>query len=337
MAVSIADVADMAKVSISTVSRVINGHNIVNETTRKRVETAIAKLGYRPNVFARGLMINRSNILSLVLPDLHGEFYSEIIRGANLKARETGVHLMVSSLTKEDLDQVVLSTLCGNGLADGVVVMISEAASKSKKFLEKVAVPLVILNADVKFNNVDCVTIDQREGAVSLMDHLLSDRSLRRVVFVGGPKTNIDSKVRFSVYQEKMAAAGLPIAPDDVFHLDFQYDSAFSLASKKVQSWAGSDCCVFAANDEMAAGIMHACISAGLSIPSDLRIVGFDDTRLARLVRPSLTTVRVPMSEMGAAAIESLMKRIENPQASDAKITLRPELVVRESCGIVQQ
>ena len=334
MAVSIADVADLAKVSISTVSRVINGHNIVNETTRKRVESAIAKLGYRPNVFARGLMINRSNILSLVLPDLHGEFYSEIIRGANLRARESGIHLMVSSLTSDDLNRIVISTLCGNGLADGVVVMISESAAQSREFLDRVSVPLVILNTDAASSNRDCVTIDQREGAELLMDHLLSDSTLQRVVFVGGAKTNIDSKVRFSVYQQKMADAGRTIGAGDVFHLDFQYDSAFALATEKIHDWASRDCCVFAANDEMAAGIMHACIAAGVTIPADLRVVGFDDTRLARLVKPSLTTVRVPMAEMGAAAIESLTKRIENQDAPFSKVTLRPELVVRDSCGI---
>ena len=111
MAVSIADVASRANVSISTVSRVINGRAVVNEETKKRVEAAIAELGYRPNVYARGLMLKKPRVLGLMLPDIHGEFYSEIIRGANAKARQLGYHLLVSSIENEDDGETVLSAI----------------------------------------------------------------------------------------------------------------------------------------------------------------------------------------------------------------------------------
>ena len=164
MAVSIADVASKAKVSISTVSRVVNGHNVVNAETRKRVEKAIAELEYRPNVFARGLMLNKSNILALVLPDLHGEFYSEVIRGANLRAREFGYQLLVSSTTEEDASHTALSAIGGNGLADGVAIMVSEITPATENMLADVKVPLVVLDGDLRGSNHDAIVIDHREA-----------------------------------------------------------------------------------------------------------------------------------------------------------------------------
>ena len=165
------------------------------------------------------------------------------------------------------------------------------------------------------------------------MNHLLSIPEIRRIIFVGGPKRNVDSNDRYEVYQQTMAAAGMPVGPQDVFHLDFQYESAYQLATKQLADWIGMDNCVFAGNDEMAAGIIHAALSTGVSVPGDFRVVGFDDTRIAQLIKPRLTTVRVPMSNMGAAAVELLCQRLEDAKRPRTKITLQSELVVRESCG----
>ncbi|HEX6963849.1 MAG TPA: LacI family DNA-binding transcriptional regulator [Lacipirellula sp.] len=333
MPASIQDVADRAKVSISTVSRVINRRNIVNEETRKRVESAIDELGYSPNVFARGLMLRRSHILGLVLPDLHGEFYSEVIRGANLRARELGYKLMISSVVSKDDGSELVATVADHALLDGLAVMISEVNTRIRDSLRQVKAPLVILDGDIEGAKHDSVVIDQRTGTVALLRHLVRECGARRIVFVGGAATNIDSIERLKAYQEVTREFGLEVRADDVHHLDYEYDTAYEFAFERVKKWARGRTAVFAANDEMAAGIIDAALAAGLSVPEDLAVVGFDDTRVASMTRPRLTTVRVPMSSMGAAAIDLLVQRFEEPKRPAAKLILQSELVVRESCG----
>jgi LacI family transcriptional regulator len=333
MPVSIQDVADKANVSISTVSRVLNRRNVVNEKTRQRVESAINELGYSPNVFARGLMLRRSNILGLVLPDLHGEFYSEIIRGANFRARELGYKLMVSSGLAKDDDSQLVAAVGDHGLVDGLAVMISEVNARTRATLEKVKAPLVLLDGDCEGVKHDSVVIDQRMGVVALLRHLIEHRGAKRIVFVGGLATNIDTIERLEAYREVMAEAGLEAPAGDVHHLDYEYDSAYNLGVKRVREWARRRAAVFAANDEMAAGIIDAALENDLAVPGDLPVVGFDDTRIATMTRPRLTTVRAPMSAMGAAAVDLLCQRLDNPKRPATKLTLESELVVRQSCG----
>ena len=335
MAVSIEDVAREANVSISTVSRVLNRKSIVNVQTRKRVEDAIRKLGYRPNVFARGLMLRRSNILGLVLPDLHGEFFSEVIRGANRRANELGYHLMISSLSTNEDGESLLSSVFAQGLVDGAAVLVSHVDENSRNLLDSVTIPVVVLNGSAEEHGHDRVVIDQSVGAEAMMRHLIEDCRCQRVVYVGGPAEDVDSAVRLEAYRATMQSAGLSVGAEDVHHLDYHYESAFELGRKQVANWSAGGVCVIAANDEMAAGIINAAIEAGVSVPRQICVVGFDDTRVARMTRPRLTTVRVPMSEMGASAVELLCSRLEDEKKPAQTVTLQSELVVRDSCGIV--
>lgn len=332
MAASIEDVAKKASVSISTVSRVLNRRNVVNAETRKRVEAAIAELGYRPNVFARGLMLQKSNVLGLVLPDLHGEFYSEIIRGANLRARELGYHLLISSVTADEDGHDVLSAVGTQGLVDGIVVMVTEMSSLIRSSLAASSLPLVVLDGDLEGTKHDTVAIDHHRGAEMLMRHLLTTHPNSRIVFIGGHETNLDTIDRLNAYRKVLAQVGR-FVEDDIFHLDYSYETAFQFATGRVIEWAKQGSVVFAANDEMAAGVVDAAIAATLDVPSDLPVVGFDDTRIAQLTRPRLTTVRVPMAEMGAKAIELLCNRLTEAERPAERVTLPTDLVVRESCG----
>lgn len=333
MPVSIEDVAKRANVSISTVSRVLNRKDVVNLQTRQRVEEAIEELGYRPNVFARGLMLRKSNIIGLVLPDLHGEFYSEIIRGANLKAREFGYHLMISSVTPEEDGSDVLTAVGTHGLVDGLVVMVSEQDARVRKSFKDTSVPFVVLDGDVQGVKHDSVVIDQQMGAEAMTRHLLENRPDTRIIFIGGHETNLDTIDRLTAFKRILNDAQQPPGEGDIVHLDYSYETAFEYAANHVIDWAKDGASVFAANDEMAAGVIDAAIGATLDVPGDLRVAGFDDTRIAQLTRPRMTTVRVPMAEMGASAIDLVYRRINEPGRAPVKIVLQAELVVRESCG----
>jgi len=337
MAVSISDVAKLANVSISTVSRVVNGSRLVNAETRARVESAIKQLGYRPNPFARGLMLRKSEIVGLVLPDLHGEFYSEIIRGANIQARQLGYSLVVSSSRGGEDSHSLLHAIRQRALLDGVAVMVSELTDRVQDLLTDLRLPLVLLDSEIEGAAHDSVLIDQRHGAAAIVRHLVTRCGARRVIFVGGLKTNVDTIARFEAYRQVLEQDRLPFPPDDVFYLDYEYESAYELARRHVRDWAGSRNAVFAANDEMAAGILAAAADAGIAVPRELAVVGFDDTRVARMTRPPLTTVRVPMAEMGARAIELLCQRVSYPDRPTTRVFLQPQLIVRESCGATRE
>src|SRR5687767_15259479 len=192
MPASIEDVAKLANVSISTVSRVINRRKVVNEATCQRVEAAIRELRYRPNAFARGLMLRKSGIVGLVLPDLHGEFYSEIIRGANSEARELGHNLLVSSALPGDDAESWLAAIGQHSLVDGLAVMVSDTlATGIGPSLAALHLPIVVLDDEIEGVEHDAVIIDHRQGALAMMRHLVTDCGAQRIFFVGGPKTNI--------------------------------------------------------------------------------------------------------------------------------------------------
>ncbi len=333
MPASIADVAKRASVSISTVSRVLNRRDLVNAATRERVEHAIRELGYTPNAFARGLMLRRSEIVGLVLPDLHGEFYSEIIRGANVQARQCGYNLIVSSARDGDDSHSLLAAIQRRTLLDGFAVMVSEITDRVLSTLADCSLPYVVLDGEFDGTPHDSVVIDQRSGAIQLMRHLLAVCRMSRVIFVGGHETNVDTRARFEAYCSALAEHNLTPGEGDVHYLDYAYDTAYNFGLRHVREWAGRGHCVFAANDEMAAGILAATSAIGVAVPRELAVVGFDDTRIATMTRPQLTTVRVSMSEVGARAIDMLCRRIVDPERPHSKLTLQPELIVRESCG----
>jgi len=334
MPASIEDVARAANVSISTVSRVVNRRGLVNEETCKRVEAAIRELSYRPNAFARGLMLRKSGIVGLVLPDLHGEFYSEIIRGANSQAREMGHNLLLASALSGDDAENWVSAIGQFALLDGLALMVSDTmVAGIGPTLAQLSVPIVVLDDELEGVAHDAVIIDQEKGALELMNHLLTKCGAERVIFVGGVMTNIDTQARHRAWKTALKMANINPTANDVHHLDYTYESAYRLAMEQIESWRGPRSFVFCANDEMAAGIIAAATAKGVAVPKQLGVVGFDDTRVAQMIMPPLTTVRVPMSKMGATAVELLCQRIADPRRPPTKVSLPAELVVRESCG----
>src|SRR5262245_7006822 len=247
MAASIEDVAKLANVSISTVSRVINRRELVNESTCERVEAAIRQLRYRPNAFARGLMLRKSGIVGLVLPDLHGEFYSEIIRGANSQARQMGHNLLLTSALPGDDAETWFSAIRQHALVDGLAVMVSDTvATGIGPTLAEMHIPIVVLDDEIDGVDHDSVIIDQHQGALALMHHLVNDCGAQRVFFVGGLETNIDTQARLRAYRETLKSTKLKFNDADVYYLDYSYDSAYRLAMDHVRDWSGPNHCVFA-------------------------------------------------------------------------------------------
>ena len=331
MSVSIRDVARRAGVSASTVSRVINDNAPVAKDTRRRILDAIESLSYVPHVGARSLSTRKTHTIGVLLPDLYGEFFSELIRGIDQAARRNRHHVMVSGSHSDPAElEAMLRAL--RGRVDGLVIMAPDVNAYPLIARFGRAVPTVLLDSDPGCD-LPSITIDNYGGARAVTDHLLG-LGHRRIALVGGPDHNRDAGERARGWRDSLAAAGL--TPDErlVFPGDFT-ELLGHAAGSSIGRLAPLPDAVFAANDAMAFGCLAAFGEAGLRVPEDIALAGFDDIPIARYTSPPLTTVRVSIAELGARAMSRLVKLMGNQVTDDdwRRETLSTELVVRASCG----
>ncbi|MFN3134455.1 MAG: LacI family DNA-binding transcriptional regulator [Candidatus Kryptonium sp.] len=330
--ITIKDVAKKAKVSVSTVSRVINQNYPVSEKTKRKVLKAIQELNYSPNLTARSLVLKKTHTIGVVLPDMHGDFFSEIIKEIDKKAREFGYHVLLTSSHSnlQELDEVLISLL--NGKVDGMIIMNPTLKSiyVETRLLRKI--PLVLLNCCGDIQNSDVILIDNYTGAYNLTKHLIK-HGHEKIAIITGPPDNFDSIERLKGYKDALKDAGITPSPEFEFHGDFTKDSGYEIM-KSILSLSTKPTAIFALNDDMAIGAIQYAKKIGLKIPADIAIVGFDDIPMAEHINPSLTTVRVPMDKVGSMAAEKLFERIEKgTELKFSKTVLETTLIVRESCG----
>ncbi len=327
---SIEDVAQAAAVSTATVSRVVNSPNLVAPATAARVQRAMAELGYRPNPFAKGLTTHKSNVLGIALPDIHGEFYSEMLRGADAEARRLGYHLLVSSEARISPEPDVRTSFA-SGLIDGLAVMITEPDDRLVAEVRKSSVPLVVVDSEAFDGDLDTVIVDSGAGAVEATRHLLESVAADRCHFVGGPKDNFDTIQRARAFEAELTSRSAVPRPDQIAFGAYTMEWGQEWAAQRLKGPGLRGTGILAGNDEIAYGVMSAVMDAGLGVPGDVRIVGFDDTRLASIVRPRLSTVALPIAELGATAVRLLVDRLAKPQSPTVHVKLPSRLVVRES------
>ena len=330
MTVTIKDVAREAQVSVATVSRALNGRDNVAAAVRKRVEMVANRLRYSPHHAARSLSSRRTQTIGVVLPDLYGEFFSELMRGIDQVARERGLHLLVSSYHGHPEEQGA-ALLAMRGRVDGLLVM-SPFIGNAQRLREHLgdAMPAVLMNTALPDDGTHrAISIDNYGGAREMTAHLVA-AGHRRIAFIGGPEDNFDAAERLRGYRDALAEA-LPAAAPWVLPGDFDEASGHRAGMVLLDGDAPPDA-VFAANDMMALGCLYALQQGGLRVPDDVALAGFDDVPLARYVQPALTTMRVDIAELGGRALRALLEGTlvaDNPAALTA--LLSPRLVVRHS------
>ena len=329
VSVTIKDVARQANVSVATVSRALNGHQNVAEAVRRRVVSVANELRYSPHHAARSLSSRRTNTIGVVLPDLYGEFFSELMRGIDQVARERGLHLLVSSYHGNPEEQgAALRAM--RGRVDGLLLM-SPFVGSEDAIAENLApaMPLVLMNTRQSEAGRPVLCVDSYGGALAMTRHLV-EAGYRRIAFIAGPDGNFDASERLRGYREALAEL-LPDAKPWEIRGDFDEASGHRAGQALLSAPVRPDA-VFAANDMMALGCLFALSQAGVRVPEDIAVAGFDDIPLARYVHPALTTMRVEIAELGARAISALLEMDSLDGGGPAsRIPLSPQLVVRES------
>ena len=332
LSVTIKDVARQANVSVATVSRALNGHENVADAVRSRVLAVAKELRYSPHHAARSLSSRRTNTIGVVLPDLYGEFFSELMRGIDQVAREHGLHLLVSSYHGNPQEQAeALRTM--RGRVDGLLVM-SPYASEDVHLDENLipTQPAVLINSQATDADMPSLSIDNYGAAGEMVRHLAQGGS-RRIAFIAGPSDNFDARDRLRGYRDALAGA-VPGSQPWIVQGDFSEASGHRAAQQLLAASPRPDA-IFAANDMMALGCLFACLQAGVAVPGDIAIAGFDDIPLARYAHPSLTTMRVDIAGLGAHAMRMLLRRLglAVDGAAEPAAPIAADLIARESTG----
>jgi len=330
---TIEHIAALAGVSRSTVSRVVNDDPRVSPAVRARVRRLIEEQGYTPHAAARSLAGCRTDVVCLLnvrgAASVFGDpFVLPPVRGISEACTERGYLLLLSLVAAEQAPAFCRRLVRGRH-CDGVVMLASDADDALLPRLVEDRVPLVLIGRHPRLPWLSSVNAENREGARQAVAHLVG-LGPRRVATITGPRGRSPGTERLDGYEAALRAAGLPVAPELVAEGDLSGQSGYA-AMRRLLALLERPTAVFAADDAMAAGALRATREAGLAVPADLSLVGFDDAPIATLTEPPLTTVRQPVYELGAEAARLLTDQLRGRVASPAQRRLPVELVVRRS------
>ena len=305
MNITIYDVAREANVSMATVSRVVNGNPNVKPSTRKKVLETIERLGYRPNAVARGLASKKTTTVGVIIPDISSIFHAELARGIEDIATMYKYNIILSNSDQnKDKELHLLNTMLGKQV-DGIIFMSGNVQEQSEE--------------------IPSVNIDYEQAAYDAVNALI-EKGHRKIGYVSGPEEEpINSLKKNEGYKRALKEANISYNEDYVAEGDYTYDSGIE-AVQQLLKLEDRPTAIFVGTDEMALGVIHGAQDEGVSIPEDIEVLGFDNTRLATMVRPQLSTVVQPMYDIGAVAMR-LLTKLMNKEQVDSNIVQLPHRI----------
>lgn len=328
------DIADRLGVSTATVSRALNDKPGVAGDLRRRVLEVAAELDFTPSMVARSLAGARTGAVAFILhhqtfPVSSDPFYFLILHGAERELDRVGYHVVLSTIGNDSGRDADDLRIVREGRVDGVILAGPDVDPALVLSLARKRVPVVLVDNALERTPLNCVLCDDREGARSAVEHLLG-HGYTRITYVGGPTAWLSTREREQGYAQAMRDAGLPT---DVLHEDATTVATGLRAGRKLFSGETRPRAVYAVNDAMAFGVIRAAREAGLSVPADVAIAGFDDVSAAALTDPPLTTVQVDKQIIGALAAQRLLALIDDEQQPHCRTLVGTTLIVRQSCG----
>lgn len=325
--VTILDVARLAGVSKATVSRALNGKVFVRDEVKERIFQAVAETGYRPNQLARNLANNKTNSVGLVITNglYNGPFFSSMIYHAATNSESHGRQLVLadgkhSAQEERDAIDLLLSLRCEAIMIYPKYLTVSEL----DEIIDNSQTPIVVINRELTRHRNQCVFVDHQQSCETMMAHLLA-QGHRRIAFVAGAEGSPSGQQRLAGYRNALRRAGIEPDPQLLVHGTWSTDSGYE-AGRQLLERKVDFTCVLAGNDDMAIGVAKACQDAGLRLPQDVSLAGFDDSVIGKYYNPSLTTIHVPMDAMIRHAVDILLTPGEHAACSH-----QGELVCRES------
>jgi LacI family transcriptional regulator len=332
MAVKLEDIAKATGFSVPTVSRVITHSNYpVSADTRRKILEAAESMGYKPNLSARSLRTERSSTIGILVDDLLSPFTPSIVRGIQDYLNEQDyLSLIVNSDWNPELEQEAIRTLVSRPV-DGIIFVeyshlaVSDILEESKK-------PHVFVHRLFGTPIKNSIVPDDEYGASQAVRHLYK-LGHRRIAYINGPESWHSSKKRLSGYKAELAANHLEFDPGLIQPGDWEFEGGYKAAQNLIAS-REPPTAIFSGNDLMALGAIHAIQDAGLRVPNDIAVVGYDNRDFTKIVRPKITTMSMPVYEMGWAAAELLLKQIAEGREEVDEIKIKGQLFIRETCGV---
>jgi LacI family transcriptional regulator len=335
MSVKLEDIAKETGFSISTVSRVLSNSNYpVSEQIREKVVHVAERLGYEPNIAARSLRTDRTNTIGILVDDLLSPFTPPIVRGIQDYLNKTGfLSLIVNSDWDPDQEQAAIKTLLSRPV-DGII-FVEYSHQTASDVLERSNKPHVFVHRLFGSPIKNSVVPDDYHGASLATTHLI-DLGHRRIGYINGPENWHTCRARLSGYQDTLAGHHLPFESSLVQPGDWEIESGYAGALNLLKL-AVRPSAIFAANDPMALGAIYAIQDAGLRVPEDVAVVGYDNRNFTKTVRPRITTVSMPVIEMGGVAAELLLRQIAEGRKEEEEIKVKGQLIIRETCGASEE
>ncbi|WAH35081.1 substrate-binding domain-containing protein [Alicyclobacillus dauci] len=325
MPVTIYDVAREAKVSMATVSRVINGTAVVKDETKKRVQDAIARLGYRPNAIARGLASKRTRTIGVIVPDVSAAFVAEMVRGIEDIATMYDYHIILVNSDSQVEREVALVGTMWEKQVDGILYMTNVLSQQEIDAFEEAQIPVVLCSTEDPERRIPSVNIDNYRAGKDAVNFLL-DHECKNIAFV-----TMDEGV--SVVADRRLQGAKSRVRDESLHVirtgHGRYEVALKLVEEYIQTHKIDG--VVAASDELGLATIHAAQDIGLNVPGDVKVIAFDNTRLANMVRPEMTVIAQPMYDFGAVSMRLLTKLLQDEPVDNYSVTLLHNIVERKS------
>ena len=323
------DVARRAGVSPMTVSRVVTGSGPVSDLRRARVELALEETGYIPNTVARNLRTKRTDAIGLLLPDMTNPFFTTLAHGVETSARGAGISLLIANSDEREEEERRLVPMLLRRQVDGLLLVPAGSGAQSMRMCRQQGVPLVMVDRRPATPDVDVVRADSEAGALEL-GRLLVSLGHRRMAVLAGPASVTTAADRLVGFRRALVdEAGLP--PPRVINGVFSIDSGRAMTLTAMRGWRPT--ALFAANNFIAIGALHALEDLGLRVPEDVAVVGFDDLPTAMVTFPFLTVAAQPAFEMGQRSVALLIHRMAHPDGPRQDVVLPTELLIRRSSG----
>lgn len=329
MNVTIYDVAREANVSMATVSRVVNGNPNVKPATRKKVLQTIERLGYRPNAVARGLASKKTTTVGVIIPDISSIFFSELARGIDDIANMYKYNIILSNSDQNIDKEIKLINTMLEKQVDGIVFMGGKVTEEHVNQFKTSPVPVALAATVDPTQSIPSVNIDYEQAAYEATRLLIKEGDIHPA-FISGIEETAVNELKYKGFERAVTEANQSINEDLIIRGDYTYGSGIEAAQQLLElQQKPSE--IFVASDEMALGVIHAIQDKGFSIPDDIEVFGFDNTRLATMVRPTLSTIVQPMYDIGAVAMRLLTKFMNKENVEDSNVILPHQIIERDS------